>query len=166
MSAVITMQDTRYGTRREIHANNDQVMRRSLETGVSEAARRALARICYIYSDELADSKFRFYPRCSRGAASAQIPRPPPEERNPAMDVAQEMVATISTDLGAAGVELDEVKDELRRLRRRCQILEARQQGEQEPPPLDDDEQEIRRANSPARKRVRYGDPGYRTRYL
>ena len=166
VSVVITIQDPRYGTRREIHANNDQVMRRSLEAGVSEAARRALARICYIYRDELADSKFRFCPRRSRGAASAQIPRPPPEERNPAMDVAQEMVAALSTDLDAAGVELDEVKDELRRLRHRCQILEARQQGEQEPPPLDDDEQEIRRANSPARKRVRYGDPGYRTRYL
>ena len=79
VSAVITIRDPRFGTRREIHANNDQVMRRSLEAGVSEAARRALARICYIYSDELADSKFRFCPRRSRGAASAQIPRPPPE---------------------------------------------------------------------------------------
>ena len=114
--AVITIQDPRYGTRREVHAVNDQVMRRSLEAGVSEAARRALARICYIYSDELVDSKFRFCPRRSRGAASAQIPCPPPEERNPAMDVAQEMVAALSTDLDAAGVELDEVKDELRRL--------------------------------------------------
>jgi len=46
------------------------------------------------------------------------------------MDVAQEMVAALSTDLDAVGVELDEVKDELRRLRRQCQILEARQQGE------------------------------------
>jgi len=130
VSAVITIQDPRYGTWREIHANNDHVMRRSLEAGVSEAARRALSRICYIYSDELADSKFRFCPRGSRGAASAQIPHPPPEERNPTMDVAQEMVAALSTDLDAAGVELDEVKDELRRLRRQCQILEARQQGE------------------------------------
>ena len=41
------------------------------------------------------------------------------------------MVAALSTDLDAVGVELDEVKDELRRLRRRCQILEARHQGEQ-----------------------------------
>ena len=118
MSAMITIQDPRFGTRREIHANNDQVMRRSLDAGVSEAARRALARICYIYSDELADSKFRFCPRRSRVAASAQIPRAPPEERNPAMDVAQEMVAALSTDLDAAGVEQEEVKDELRRLRR------------------------------------------------
>ena len=87
VSAVITIQDPWYGTRREIHANNDQVMR-SLEAGVSEAARRAFARICYIYRDELADSKFWFCPRRSRGAANAQIPHPPPEERNPAMDVA------------------------------------------------------------------------------
>ena len=71
VSAVITIHDPRYGTLREIHANNDQVMRRSLEAGVSEAAQRALARICYIYRDELADSKFRFYPHRSRGAASA-----------------------------------------------------------------------------------------------
>ena len=82
------------------------------------------------------------------------------------MDVAQEMVAALSTDLDAAGVEQDEVKDELRRLHRRCQILEARQQGEQEPPPLDEEEKEIRRASSPACKRVRYGEPVYRTRYL
>ena len=140
VSAVITIQDPRFGTRREIHANNGQVMRRSLDAGVSEAAWRALARICYIYSDELADSKFRICPHGSRGAASAQIPHPPPEERNPTMDVAQEMVAALSNDLDAAGVELDEVKDELRRLHCQCQILEARQQGQQEPPPLDYDE--------------------------
>ena len=42
----------------------------------------------------------------------------PPEERNPTLDVPQEMVATLSTDLDVAGVELDEVKDELRRLHR------------------------------------------------
>ena len=140
VSAVITIRDPRFGTRREIHANNGQVMRRSLDAGVSEAAWRALARICYIYNDELADSKFRFCPRHSRGAASAQIPRAPPEERNPAIDVAQEMVAALSTDLDAAGVELDEVKDELRKLRRQNQILEARLQGVQEPPPQDDNE--------------------------
>jgi len=80
VSAVITIRHPRFGTRREIDANYYQVMRRSLEAGVSEAARRALSRICYIYSDELADSKFRFCPRRSRGTASAQIPRPPPED--------------------------------------------------------------------------------------
>ena len=82
------------------------------------------------------------------------------------MDATQEMVAALSTDLDAAGIELDEVKDELRKLRRQNQILEAHLQGEQEPPPLDDNEWENHRASSPARKRVRYGDPDYRTRYL
>ena len=42
------------------------------------------------------------------------------------MDATQEMVAALSTDLDAAGVELDEVKDELRKLRRQYQILETR----------------------------------------
>ena len=46
------------------------------------------------------------------------------------MDATQEMVAALSTNLDAAGIELDEVKDELRKLRRQYQILEARQQGE------------------------------------
>ena len=82
------------------------------------------------------------------------------------MDVAQEMVAAVSTDRDAAGVELGEVKDELRKLRRQNQILEAHLQAVQELPPLDDNEQKNHMASSPARKRVRYGDPGYRTRYL
>ena len=34
------------------------------------------------------------------------------------MNAMQEMVATLSTDLDAAGIEQDEVKDELRKLRR------------------------------------------------
>ena len=40
------------------------------------------------------------------------------------------MVAALGTDRDAAGVELGEVKNELRKLRRQYQILEARQQGE------------------------------------
>ena len=126
MSAMITIQDPRYGTRREVHANHDHVMRRSLEAEVSEAARRALSRICHIYREELESSQFRFFPRRSRGAASAQIPLPPPEERNPTMDAMQELVAALSTDLDTARIELDEVKDELRKLRRQYQILETR----------------------------------------
>ena len=82
------------------------------------------------------------------------------------MDAMQELVATLSTDLDTARIELDEVKDELRKLRRQNQILEAHLQGEQETPPLDDNEQENHRASSAARKHVRYGDPDYRTRYL
>ena len=98
--------------------NHYHVPRRSLEAGVSEAARRALSRTCHIYREELATSQFRFFPHRSRGAASAQIPLPLPEERNPTMDATQEMVAALSTDLDVAGIELDEVKDELRKLHR------------------------------------------------
>ena len=82
------------------------------------------------------------------------------------MDATLELVAAISTDLDAAGIELDVAKDDLRKLRHQNQILEARLQGVQEPPLLDDDGEEDHWASSPARKRVRYGDPGYRTRYL
>ena len=45
------------------------------------------------------------------------------------MDATQELVAALSTDLDAAGVELDEAKDDLKKLRRQNQILEARLQG-------------------------------------
>ena len=45
------------------------------------------------------------------------------------MDATQELVAVLNTDLDAAGIELDEVKDELMKLRRQNQILEARLQG-------------------------------------
>ena len=82
-----------------------QPERRSLQAGISEADRRALSRICHIFREKLATSQFRFFPRHSRGAASAQIPLPPPEERNPTMDATQELVAALSTDLDAAGVE-------------------------------------------------------------
>ena len=81
------------------------------------------------------------------------------------MDAMQELIAALSTDLDAAGVELDEVKDDLRKLRRENKILEARLQGVQEPPPLDDNEED-HWASSPAHKRVRYRDPGYHTHYL
>ena len=37
--------------------------------------------------------------------------RPRPEERNPTMDATHELVAALSTDLDATGVELDEVKE-------------------------------------------------------
>ena len=82
------------------------------------------------------------------------------------MDAMQELVATLSTNLDAAGVELDEVKEDLKKLRRQYQILEARLQGVQEPPPLDDNKEEDHWASSPARRRVCYGDLDYRTRYL
>ena len=82
------------------------------------------------------------------------------------MDAMQELIAALSTDLDAAGVELDEVKDDLRKLCRENKILECRLLGVQEPPPLDDNEEEDHWASSPARRHVCYGDLDYRTRYL
>ena len=79
------------------------------------------------------------------------------------MDATQELVAALSTDLDAAGVELDEAKDDLKKLHRQNQILEARLQGVQEPPQLEDNEDHWE--CSPTRKRICYGDPDYRTRY-
>ena len=84
------------------------------------------------------------------------------------MEATQELVAALSTDLDAAGIEPDVVNNELRKLRRQNQILEAHLQGlqgVQEPPPLEDDDKEDHWACSPTRKRIGYGDPGYRTRY-
>jgi len=59
---------------------------------------------------------------------------------------------------------VDEAKDDLRKLHRQNQILEARLQGVQEPLQSEDDEED-HWACSPTHNRVRYGDPGYRTRY-
>ena len=81
------------------------------------------------------------------------------------MDTTQELVATLSTDLDASRIELDVAKADLRKLQRENQILKARLQGVQEPPPLDDNEED-HWVSSPAHKRIRYRDPGYRTRYL
>ena len=82
------------------------------------------------------------------------------------MDATQELVAALSTDLDASGIELYVAKADLRKLQRENQILKARLQGVQEPPPLDDNEEEDHWASSPAHKRVRYRDPGYHTHYL
>ena len=93
VSAVLNVPDPRYGTRREVQTNYD-----------------------HVYREELAASQFRFFPCRSRSAASAQIPLPPPEERNPTMDATQELVAALSTDLDASGIELDVAKADLRKL--------------------------------------------------
>ena len=67
------------------------------------------------------------------------------------MDATQELVAALSTDLDASGIELDVAKADLRKLQRENQILKARLQGVQEPPPLDDNEEEDHWVSSPAR---------------
>ncbi|RLN03576.1 hypothetical protein C2845_PM13G04600 [Panicum miliaceum] len=86
VSVVISVPDERYGTRRKIQVHHDHVPKASLDAGASEASRRALASLCHTYREELQDSRFRLFPRRSKGAANAQILVPPPEERNPTMD--------------------------------------------------------------------------------
>jgi hypothetical protein len=82
------------------------------------------------------------------------------------MDTMQELVATLSTNLDAAGAELQEVKRKLQKMLREKSILEAQLRGDQELP-LEYDSDEIVEylAESPPRKRVHYGEPGYHTRY-
>jgi hypothetical protein len=74
------------------------------------------------------------------------------------------LVAALSTDLDAAGAEIQEVKRKLRKTLRKKAILEAQLRGHQELP-YDSDEFINYMPESPPRKRVNYGEPGYRTRY-
>jgi hypothetical protein len=83
------------------------------------------------------------------------------------MDTIQELVASLSTDLDAAGAEIQEVRRKLMKTIREKAILEARLRGDPElPPEYDSDEPMEYLLESPPRKRVHYGEPGYRTRYL
>jgi hypothetical protein len=67
--------------------------------------------------------------------------------------------------LDAAGAEIQEVKRKLRKTIREKAILEAELRGDQKlPPEYNSDESEYL-PESPPRKRVHYGEPGYHTRY-
>ena len=82
------------------------------------------------------------------------------------VDTTQELVAALTTDLDTAGVEIQETKRKLRQVIREKAILEAKLKEKQElPPEYDSDEPIEDPALSPPRKRLRYGEPGYRTRF-
>jgi hypothetical protein len=82
------------------------------------------------------------------------------------MDTTQELVAALSTDLDAAGIEILEVKEKLLKTIREKAILEARLRGDPVlPPEYDSDEPKEYLPESPPRKRVHYGELGYRTSY-
>jgi hypothetical protein len=100
------MQDERPGCWVEYSKHIDEVPRRTLAAGTSEASRRALYYLCHVYKDELQSTEFQQFPRHKRGATCAQIPAPPPREGSLLMDTTQELVAALSTDLDAAGVEI------------------------------------------------------------
>jgi hypothetical protein len=144
----------------------DEVPRRTLEAGTSEAARRALYFLCYAYKEELQGTEFQQFPQRKRGATCAQIPAPPPGEGSLLMDTTQELVAALSTDLDAAGAEIQEVKKKLMKTIREKAILEARLRGDSVlPPECDTIEPKEYLPESPPRKRIHYGEPGYRTTY-
>jgi hypothetical protein len=76
------------------------------------------------------------------------------------------LVAALSTNLDAAGVEIQEVKRKLRKMLKEKAILEAQLRGDQElPPEYDSDESIDYLLESPPRKHVHYEEPGYLTRY-
>jgi hypothetical protein len=76
------------------------------------------------------------------------------------------LVAALSTDLDAAGVEIQEVKRKLMKTIREKAILEARLRGDPElPPEYDSNEPMKYLLESPPHKHVHYGEPGYRTHY-
>jgi hypothetical protein len=110
----------------------DDMPRMTLDAGTSEAARRALFSLCHVYREELQGTEFQQFPRCRRGATSAQIPVPPPGEGSLLTDTTHELVAALSTDVDAVGLEIQEVKRKLRKMLREKTILEAQLRGDQE----------------------------------
>jgi hypothetical protein len=125
VAIVISVPDERCGSRMEYYRHFDDVPRRTLDAGTSEAARRALYYLYHAYKDELQGTEFQQFPRCMKGATCAQIPSPPPGEGSLLMDTAQKLVAALSTDLDAAEAEIQEVKRKLRKTIREKAILEA-----------------------------------------
>jgi hypothetical protein len=163
---VINIPDERYGSRMEYYKHFYDVPRKTLDVGTSEAARRALYYLCHAYRDELQGTEFQQFPRGRKGATSSHIPFPPLGEGSFLMDTTQELVAALSTDLDAAGAEIQEVKRKRRKTLREKVILEAQLRGDQElPPEYDSGESIDYLPESPPCKRVHYGEPGYRTRY-
>jgi hypothetical protein len=130
VAVVISVPDERHGSRVEYSKHIDEVPRRTLDAGTNEAARRALYYLCHAYRDELQGTEFQQFPRRKRGATRARIPAPSPGEGNLLMDTTQELVAALSTDLDAAGAEIQEVKRKLMKTIREKAIMEARLRGD------------------------------------
>jgi hypothetical protein len=157
VAVVISVTDERYGSRMEYYKHFDDVPRRTLDAGTSEAARRALYYLCHAYRDELQGTEFQQFPRRMKGATYAQIPAPTPREGSLLMDTRQELVAALSTDLDAARAKIQEVKRKLRKTIREKAILEAQLRGDQElPPEYDSDDHRIpARVTSPQARSLR-----------
>jgi hypothetical protein len=82
------------------------------------------------------------------------------------MDTTHELVAALTTNLDATGSEIQEVKRKLRKTLREKAILEAQLRGDQELTlEYDSDESINYLPESPPRRCIHYGEPGYHTRY-
>jgi hypothetical protein len=62
VAVVISVPDKRDGSRVEYSKHIDEVPRRTLDAGTSEAARRALYFLCHAYKEELQGTKFHLFP--------------------------------------------------------------------------------------------------------
>jgi hypothetical protein len=159
VAVVICVPDERPGCRVEYSKHIDEVPRRTLDAGTSEAARRALYFLCHAYKEELQGTEFQLFPWCLRGATCTWIPSPPPGTGCLLMDTTQELVAALSMDLDAAGTEIQEVKRKLMKTIREKAILEARLRGDLElPPEYDSDKPREYLPESPPRMRIHYGE--------
>jgi hypothetical protein len=166
VAVVVNVLDEKYGSRMEYYKHFDDVPRRTLDAGTSEAARRALYFLCHAYQDELQGIEFQQFPQRMKGSTSTQIPSLPPGEGSLLMDTMQELVPALSTDLDAAETEIQEVKRKLRKTIREKVILEAQLKGDPKLPlEYDIDESIEYLPESPPRKCIHYREPGYRTRY-
>jgi hypothetical protein len=76
------------------------------------------------------------------------------------------LAAALSTDLDTVRAEIQEVKRKLRKTLREKAIVEAQlRKDKQLTLEYDSDESIDYLPESPLRKRVHYGEPGYHTRY-
>ena len=84
------------------------------------------------------------------------------------MDATQELVAALTTDLDTAAVEIHEMEELVQQCLEK-ELMMARLRGDEEQIPLSDSDEDrfvVHEARSPSRKRVCFGEPDYRTRYL
>jgi hypothetical protein len=77
VTVVINIPDEWYGSRMEYYKHFDDVARRTLDAGTSEAVRRALYYLYHAYRDKLQGTEFQQFPCRVKGATSVQIPVPP-----------------------------------------------------------------------------------------
>jgi hypothetical protein len=71
VAVVISVPDEKYGSRMEYYKHFDDVPRRTLDAGTSEAARKALYYLCHAYQDELQGTEFQQFPHRMKGATCA-----------------------------------------------------------------------------------------------